>query len=321
MLTLGELGTTAGSATLVWQSGPSPFGPWTTFDQDDLSTHVTPLQSTWYRCIITCTSTGTSSAGQAVEVTVFHDPCECGDYASSYANENTGSDITEVSLAGITHTSVCATSPFTSFMQGRYTNYCGDVAAIPVLRNEEVELVVRGACSTTTHAYGVYIDWDQDGTFTGPDETVALGEFAALPGTASRSVLVPAQAPLGTTRMRVILNRVTNPALLLALGPYSMGETEDYCVDVQLPTEVNGTVPAAFRGLHVFPNPALDHLTIAGLPARATLQLFSPDGRLVRSARPTSDTHRLPVQDLATGTYLLLVEANGERAYRRVVVE
>ena len=67
--------------------------------------------------------------------------------------------------------------------------------------------------------------------------------------------------------------------------------------------------------------PAHDQLTITGLPARATLQLFSPDGRLVRSAQPNSDTHRLPVQDLATGTYLLLVEASGERAYRRVVVE
>lgn len=74
-------------------------------------------------------------------------------------------------------------------------------------------------------------------------------------------------------------------------------------------------------GINVFPVPAHDQLTITGLPARATLQLFSPDGRLVRSAQPTGDTHRLPVQDLATGTYLLLVEASGERAYRRVVVE
>ncbi|MBK9419140.1 MAG: PKD domain-containing protein [Flavobacteriales bacterium] len=73
--------------------------------------------------------------------------------------------------------------------------------------------------------------------------------------------------------------------------------------------------------ISVFPVPAHDQLTITGLPARATLQLFSPDGRLVRSAQPNSDTHRLPVQDLATGTYLLLVEASGERAYRRVVVE
>jgi PKD repeat protein len=74
-------------------------------------------------------------------------------------------------------------------------------------------------------------------------------------------------------------------------------------------------------GISVFPNPAHDQLTITGLPTRATLQLFSPDGRLVRSAQPSSDTHRLPVQDLATGTYLLVMQANGERAYRRVVVE
>lgn len=73
--------------------------------------------------------------------------------------------------------------------------------------------------------------------------------------------------------------------------------------------------------IRVFPVPARDQLTITGLPARATLQLFSPDGRLVRSAQPSSDTHRLPMQDLAPGTYLLLVEASGERAYRRVVVE
>jgi len=77
------------------------------------------------------------------------------------------------------------------------------------------------------------------------------------------------------------------------------------------------------HGLQVFPVPASDRITITGLSAvrPSTLQLFSPDGRLVRSAQPTSDTHRMPVQDLATGTYLLMMEANGERAYRRVVVE
>jgi hypothetical protein len=73
--------------------------------------------------------------------------------------------------------------------------------------------------------------------------------------------------------------------------------------------------------INAFPIPANDQLTITGLPARANLQLFSPDGRLVRSAQPTSDTHRMPVQDLATGTYLLVVQTNGERVHRRVVVE
>jgi hypothetical protein len=73
--------------------------------------------------------------------------------------------------------------------------------------------------------------------------------------------------------------------------------------------------------INAFPIPAHDQLTITGLPARANLQLFSPDGRLVCGAQPTSDTHRMPVQDLAPGTYLLIVEQGGERSYRRVAVE
>jgi hypothetical protein len=42
---------------------------------------------------------------------------------------------------------------------------------------------------------------------------------------------------------------------------------------------------------------------------------------LLCGAQPTSDTHRMPVQDLATGTYLLIVEQGWERSYRRVAVE
>jgi PKD repeat protein len=84
---------------------------------------------------------------------------------------------------------------------------------------------------------------------------------------------------------------------------------------------VNSVGELDASAINAFPIPAHDQLTITGLPARANLQLFSPDGRLVRSAQPTSDTHRMPVQDLATGTYLLVVQSNGERAHRRVVVE
>jgi hypothetical protein len=75
------------------------------------------------------------------------------------------------------------------------------------------------------------------------------------------------------------------------------------------------------NGLQVFPVPANDQITVTGLTSHATIHLIGPDGRLVIRDQASSGTHRMSVQDLAPGTYLLIVEQGGERWHRRVAVK
>ena len=82
-----------------------------------------------------------------------------------------------------------------------------------------------------------------------------------------------------------------------------------------------GTTDIGTEGINVFPVPAGDVLTVSGLPAGTTLRMFAADGRLVLTKRSIATTHQVQVAGLASGAYVLRIDA-GERAmYKRVVVE
>ena len=81
--------------------------------------------------------------------------------------------------------------------------------------------------------FTVWVDWNQNGTFD-TNEMYPIGMIENSTGTDGKqavgTVIVPAGAPLGSTRMRVIKNfnsSPTNPC-----GSYSFGQAEDYTIIV-----------------------------------------------------------------------------------------
>jgi hypothetical protein len=78
-----------------------------------------------------------------------------------------------------------------------------------------------------TASFRVFIDWDHDGRFDGLGELVAASQ--GKPALATH-LICPAQAPLGSTRMRVILGCGRTPGPCEA-GTF-FGEVEDYTVNV-----------------------------------------------------------------------------------------
>jgi len=100
--------------------------------------------------------------------------------------------------------------------------------------------------------------------------------------------------------------------------------TQDTCwaTSCQLVNPFTTGIPdIGTEGINVFPVPASDVLTVSGLSAGATLRMFAADGRLVLTERTTATTHQVHVAGLASGAYVLRIDA-GERAmYKRVVVE
>ncbi len=82
-------------------------------------------------------------------------------------------------------------------------------------------------------AWGVWIDFNQDGDFSDPGEKVFTG--AASNSTVTGSFSVPGTALPGLTRMRIIMRYNVQPA---ACNTYNFGETEDYCVNI-----IPGTPP------------------------------------------------------------------------------
>jgi hypothetical protein len=62
--------------------------------------------------------------------------------------------------------------------------------------------------------------------------------------------------------------------------------------------------------LQVFPNPAKDFVTVAGLQAQSTLQIFSMEGKLMLRQKTNAQSILLNVQQLAKGTYTIMVTNN-----------
>ncbi len=98
------------------------------------------------------------------------------------------------------------------------------------------------AAGTFPEWFTVYIDFNQDGDFNDNNEK-AFDAGAITTAAITGSIVVPGDAVLGSTRMRVVMRWNAAPA-----GPcaahFNYGEVEDYCVSINPGTAPNCTVPA-----------------------------------------------------------------------------
>src|SRR5690554_864327 len=96
-----------------------------------------------------------------------------------------------------------------------------------------------------TNYFTVWVDWNQDGTFESSEMT-EVGSISGSTGTdgqqATSDIIVPVDATLGTTRMRVIKNYNTSPTN--PCGTYSYGQIEDYTINVNPMNDCSGTPDA-----------------------------------------------------------------------------
>ncbi len=170
----------------------------------------------------------------------------------------------------------------------------------------------------------VYVDLNQNGTFTGPGE-LAYSTSVFAQGPISGTLNIPATALTGSTRMRVVM--VEGDPATTSCDYYNIGETEDYCVNlVDNTTGVAETTAAA--QLHVFPNPFTSLLTVsmgmhkAGV-VTCTVRALTGQALLTQTVAATSGPSAitLDLASLAPGSYLLEMQMDGERIVRKVVKE
>src|SRR5690554_5266311 len=148
-----------------------------------------------------------------------------GQYCSASATYTGSEYITNVTFSGIENTT--GSTSYSDFT---------DMSAyvVPGVSYPFSSLIANGSSNTYTEYLAVYIDWNQDETFS-EDERTSLGSCS---GTAcsttgiSGMIDVPHNALPGPTRMRVIMN-YNNP-VPGPCGTVSWGEVEDYTVEVQV---------------------------------------------------------------------------------------
>ncbi|MBS1938393.1 MAG: choice-of-anchor J domain-containing protein, partial [Bacteroidetes bacterium] len=208
-------------------------------------TYTTSLTaSTWYRCQVTCTNTGTV-ASAALQVSLLNDPCQCGAYAANYASSTADEDIGNVTVGSMNNSSTCATTaPGAGSIKNRYSNYTGSVAGASAQPGDVVPFSVDVITCGGNYGNGVqiYVDWNQDGIFQDSEQMYSQPDAQSGPHTVSGNFAVPNMATVGSTRIRVVAVETTFPTTTnyATLG-YSYGETEDYCFTVLPPPPCAGT--------------------------------------------------------------------------------
>ena len=216
--------------TYQWQSSPDGLTYTDIAGATTSAYTTTQSQTTYYRCKLTCNAMTAESAPIQVTSNPFLD-CYC---TSSATNAN-NLDIFNVKLGSLNNASSCTTTGGTGSTQGQYSNYAA-VAAPDLARGVTYPVTISiGSCNSTTqnNFTKVYIDFNKNGLFTDAGEEVYVTPTVAVgPNNITGNVSIPLTAPLGVTKMRIVLQQTGAATNITPCGTYTQGETEDYLVNI-----------------------------------------------------------------------------------------
>ncbi len=216
----------SGTITYRWQrSTASPTGPWTVISGATSAGYNpgTITQTTWYRRgarRANCTSFIYTSAVEK-EVRTCGGPTN---YCNAQGQTPWIEWIENVTIGSINNNSV-------KDLYGDFTSLSTDVA-----RGATVPLSLSHRFSWTTfdEYIRVWVDWNQDGDFNDSGET-EISRISTAPPlgttlvTVNMNITVPAGAVLGSTRMRIAMQR---EAYAGPCETFQLGEVEDYTLNV-----------------------------------------------------------------------------------------
>ncbi len=228
---------------------------WTTQEVDTLGVIIQTLaQDTISLSLTTCSASPPSSNITGTDIICYGDSTGSAvislisnlNYCTSSPGDNTNSNIELVNLVGDNGTNI---NNNTISMCDQYEDYTSQSATLSPGQSYSIN-VNLGTCNLTTggaaiDSGGVFIDWNQDGDFDGPQEKISTFSGVVSPSTHNIAFSVPNNAVPGATRMRVVSQAQSNnpsfpsPAVsACAVGstsppnypqPWS-GATEDYTI-------------------------------------------------------------------------------------------
>ena len=164
-------------------------------------------------------------------------------YCPSAPNSSAGTRIDQVNISNIN---------WVSPTPGGCTTYTDNTNQIIKLQsNQTIPFTVKlSSCdvSSASKMVKIFIDYNNNGTFTDPGETVAVSPI--LSGgtvTYNSNITIPAGLKVGNSSLlRIVAEEITDPNSITPCGNYGNGETQDYIVhfinldnDVSMNTVVN----------------------------------------------------------------------------------
>ncbi|XZF13386.1 GEVED domain-containing protein [Chitinophagaceae bacterium MMS25-I14] len=289
-----------------WQSTPVSTTAWANISGANATSYAVTGQSvaTRYRFIVTCATGNTADTSNVLTIT--QGTCYC---VPTYSLGGSGDNIVNVVLGTLSNNTSSYGNPSPYYVD--YTSQQPSPLAIPTL--------VQGQTSTLSITFGtdgsqyngVWIDFDHDGTFS-TSEYFTSSSNAGSSGTANVSLVVPATALTGTTRMRIRGGDDSQPTSGQACGASgsSYGEGEDYLVSIIASTAcVAPTVQPTALVLTPYNNAVSISFT-AATPAPDKYLVVRTPGTATLSTNPVNGTSYTAGAALGNGTVIGYTASN-----------
>ncbi|HRN38369.1 MAG TPA: GEVED domain-containing protein, partial [Flavobacteriales bacterium] len=198
---------------------------------------TTQAATTWYRCLVTCD--GNTAASTPV-VVYYTENCYCTTPTTGSNGCALGLYINNVTFAGINNTSGCFspvpyTYPYYSFFPAQEAN-------VQQMGTYAFSASAPNNGNGYYHWYGVWIDFNDNGSFDDPGELVLASNAGAstVDNQLTGNITIPITAPAGQHIMRVRTGNVQVPINSCTDNSVS-GETEDYLVNITAAPACAGT--------------------------------------------------------------------------------
>lgn len=256
--------------------------------------------------------TNGSSFGQAEDYTVVvTDGGGGGPFPDPYCgplNYSSVEPITNVEIAGIANRSDAATGG---------TNSHEDFTAISgnMTQGETYEITLEGNTDGNfTNRFVIFIDWNQNGILDDAGEVYVIAqELRNSTGTDGKQIfgdiVVPANAVLGNTRMRVKKN-FSSARLDPCVAEGAFGQAEDYTINVEEGLGISDVNSLA--GFSFYPNPSTDIINLSANQKIESVALYNLLGQQVFASNVGATSSYINVSHLSAGTYVMKVSIDGQ---------
>jgi len=254
-----------------------------------------------------------SSASSALSVTTLSVSLT---YCTSKGSNATYEWIDYVAYGGMANTTAS---------NGGYADFTSKVATVTRGASTTISFSCGFKSSTYTEYWYIWIDWDQNATFDS-DELMVAGSSSSS-GTLTSTFTVPADATLGSTRMRVTMKYNSAPT---ACETFSYGEVEDYTVTVVSSTFNGFSNESPFAEtlgneentqVEIWPNPASDIINVAVNNGTrfGKVSIYNMIGSIVKVVEIEGEEKEINISDLPAGSYLITVDDEKEPLVKQFI--
>ena len=268
--------------------------------------------STYYWKVVPKNTIGSATGCSIFSFTTLADPFApyCGPLVYSSGVE----PITSVIFGGMTNTSSATIggTPHEVFLD--------KVAEVNLEGTFEIKLKGNTDGTAFTNKFIVFIDWNQDGDFLDAGETYfdtaattiqIVGSTGVDAKEAIGNIVVPANALLGNTRMRIKKNfsaTTFNPnpcfsAGTLAAGTNTgFGQAEDYTVNVGAKLAVSETAKNSIKS---YPNPVKDIFNIEAQGKIKSVKVYDVAGKQILTKDLNDAKSQIDFSRFGAGIYVV----------------